>query len=172
MKKIVPGLNVEFREADLPDSGMLGYLYYESWAASMKGVLPDRYLEPYTPEALAEAMRRLIGTTYADYFIAYIDGEPSGFGAGDYYQNPDAGEITHLFLLPQYWGMGYGAMMLDHTMDKLRERGMTRAGLWVNTTAQRAVRLYERRGFLLTGESEELFLGGVTQRQVRYERAL
>ena len=65
MKEILPSLPVQYRQADLPDAGMLGYIYYESWMSTVKGVLPERYLEPYTPEALADAMYRLIGTTYA-----------------------------------------------------------------------------------------------------------
>ena len=172
MKQIVPGLPVAFRAADLPDSGMLGYLYHEAWTEAMRGVLPEKYLEPYTARALSEAMYRLIGTTYADYWIADIDGEPSGFAAGDYFQNPDAGEVTHLFLLPAYWGMGYGDRLLEHTLEGLRKRGMKKAGLWVNTTAVRAVRLYERKGFVRTGEEEELYLGDIRQKQVRYERTL
>ena len=91
MKEILPSLPVQYRQADLPDAGMLGYIYYESWMSTVKGLLPERYLEPYTPEALADAMYRLIGTTYADYFLIDVDGEPSGFCAADYQADPEVG---------------------------------------------------------------------------------
>ena len=171
MKEILPSLPVQYRQADLPDAGMLGYIYYESWMSTVKGLLPERYLEPYTPEALADAMYRLIGTTYADYFLIDVDGEPSGFCAADYQADPEVGEITHLFLLPAYTGKGYGEGALRFLLDHLKGRGKSRAAVWVNASNERAVRFYERQGFLPTGEERALYMG-VPQTERRYERTI
>lgn len=171
MKEIKPGLPVVFRQADLPDADMLGYIYYESWMSTVRELLPARYLEPYTPDALADAMYRLMGTTYADYFLIDIGGEPSGFGAVDYQSDPQVGEITHLFLLPAYVGKGYGGEALCYLLDHLKARGKASAALWVNTSNERAVRFYERQGFAPTGEERELYMG-VQQTERRYARAI
>lgn len=171
MKEILPGLPVVCRQADLPDAGMLGYIYYHSWRSTVQGILPERYLEPYTPEALADAMYRLMGTTYADYFLIDIGGEPSGFAAADYQADPRTGEITHLFLLPEYVGKGYGRAALAFLLEHLKARGKTAAALWVNGSNGRAVRFYEGQGFEPTGEERELYMG-VRQVERRYARRI
>ena len=158
-KEILPGLEMKFQPADLRDADMMGYIYYHSWMSTVRDLLSAQYLEPYTPESLASAMFRLIGTTFADYFLIDIGGEPSAMATVDCSGESPVAEINHLFLLPEYIGKGYGTRVLCFLLKHAAGRGKKQAALWVNTANERAVRFYESHGFVPAGEERTLYMG-------------
>ena len=73
-------------------------------------------------------------------------------------------EIEAIHSLPESWGTGLGAAMLDFAL-----RGRS-AGLWVFEENRRARRFYEKHGFAFTGERRISEFDGAVE--VRYERML
>ncbi len=59
--------------------------------------------------------------------------------------------IGAVFVHPSRWGEGIGGGLVDAVLAEARSRGYDRAQLWTNARNPRAHRLYERRGFGLTG---------------------
>jgi RimJ/RimL family protein N-acetyltransferase len=62
----------------------------------------------------------------------------------------------------QYWGLGIGSLMLDTLIEWARANQIVKKiNLRVRTDNQRAIRLYERKGFVIEGTSrkEILFYG-------------
>ncbi|MGN0477820.1 MAG: GNAT family N-acetyltransferase [Hominenteromicrobium sp.] len=68
--------------------------------------------------------------------------------------HPESGEIGLLYVDPECWGQGFGGRLLEYTMQKLR--GREEIFLTVLRTNIRALRLYERRGFVFSGEERVL----------------
>ncbi|MGH2834217.1 MAG: GNAT family N-acetyltransferase [Solirubrobacteraceae bacterium] len=82
---------------------------------------------------------------------------------------PDAGHISMVFVAPAWWGLGIGGELLDALHPEMRERDWRVASLWTRSSNERARRLYEGRGYRVTGEVKQL-PGG--EEILRYELQL
>jgi RimJ/RimL family protein N-acetyltransferase len=62
----------------------------------------------------------------------------------------------------EYWGLGIGSLMLDTLIDWARDTQIVKKiNLRVRTDNQRAIRLYERKGFVIEGTiRKEILLDG------------
>jgi ribosomal protein S18 acetylase RimI-like enzyme len=80
-------------------------------------------------------------------------------------EHPDGrAEIEAIHSLPESWGTGLGAAMLEFAL-----KGRA-AGLWAFEKNARARRFYEKHGFAFTGERRISEFDGAVE--VRYERKL
>lgn len=62
----------------------------------------------------------------------------------------------------QAWGLGIGSLMLDALIAWAREAAIVKIDLRVLTDNQRAIRLYERKGFAIEGTlRKQIYLDGV-----------
>jgi GNAT superfamily N-acetyltransferase len=62
----------------------------------------------------------------------------------------DSDFLRQLYVLPAQWGSGIGSALLERGLERMRERGATRAKLWTLEGNERGRRFYERRGWRLT----------------------
>ena len=93
----------------------------------------------------------------------WLDGKLMGLLV--FSQHPEGRtEIEAIHSLPESWGTGLGAAMLDFAL-----RGRS-AGLWAFEENRRARRFYEKHGFAFTGETRISEFDGAVE--VRYERKL
>ena len=91
----------------------------------------------------------------------WVDGKLMGLLV---YSENDGVEIEAIHSLPESWGTGLGAAMLDFAL-----KGRA-AGLWAFGENARARRFYEKHGFAFTGETRISEFDGAVE--VRYERKL
>ena len=93
----------------------------------------------------------------------WLDGKLMGLLV--FSQHPEGRtEIEAIHSLPETWGTGLGAAMLDFAL-----KGRS-AGLWAFGENARARRFYEKHGFAFTGETRISEFDGAVE--VRYERKL
>ena len=84
-------------------------------------------------------------------------------------EQPDGrAEIEAIHSLPESWGTGLGAAMLDFALEETNAEKV--AGLWAFEKNARARRFYEKHGFAFTGETRISEFDGAVE--VRYERML
>lgn len=57
------------------------------------------------------------------------------------------GENISVFVMPQYFGLGYGKYIFSRAVNYFNEQGHNRILLWVLEENQRAKSFYERNGF-------------------------
>jgi GNAT superfamily N-acetyltransferase len=115
-------------------------------ARAYRGVIPaDRWHEPYMPE---DELRAEMAAGVAFWGLTR-DSRLAGVMGLQYVQ--DVALIRHAYTRTAIRGSGVGGALLEHLK---REAG---APLLVGTwkAATWAVRFYERRGFVLTSESEK-----------------
>jgi len=91
--------------------------------------------------------------------MAVIDGKIVGFISGEptVIDNKPVEGIEHIKSVavdPDYWGQGIGRLLLDKTLESLKQKGKKGAELWTHETNERAQKLYEGRGFKKTGEKK------------------
>jgi len=76
----------------------------------------------------------------------------AGDGGGD--PIPGGWFVSLLFVVPERWGEGIGAALLDAAMEEAARRGGTEIRLWTDEDDnERAHRLYHSRGFAPTGRT-------------------
>ena len=75
-------------------------------------------------------------------------------------------EIEALHTLPESWGTGLGAAMLEFALEETN--AWVGVGLWAFEENRRARRFYEKHGFVPTGESRISEFDGAVE--LRYQR--
>jgi RimJ/RimL family protein N-acetyltransferase len=96
------------------------------------------------------------------YALGLIDGEivsSLSFSAGSRPRIQHTGEFG-MSVRKEFWGLGIGSAMLDTLIELARASGIIfKINLRVRTDNQRAIKLYERKGFVREGTiSKEILL--------------
>ncbi len=79
--------------------------------------------------------------------VAWCDGRPAGIvGAWEF--EPMATELVGMWVAAECRGRGVGDALVAWVIDRARERGSARVGLWFAAGNEAARRLYERCGFV------------------------
>ena len=95
----------------------------------------------------------------------WLDGKLMGLLV--FSQHPEGRtEIEAIHSLPESWGTGLGAAMLEFALEETNAEKV--AGLWAFAENARARRFYEKHGFAFTGERRVSEFDGAME--VRYER--
>ena len=150
------------RNAVPEDCGALGEIMAVSFRSAFGGFISRETLDRC---AVAENCAGLLASLPKEMttLTGWVDGKLMGLLVCS--EQPDGrAEIEAIHSLPESWGTGLGAAMLDFAL-----RGRS-AGLWAFEENRRARRFYEKHGFAFTGERRISEFDGAVE--VRYERML
>jgi ribosomal protein S18 acetylase RimI-like enzyme len=121
---------------------------------------PDDF-EAYTSKAFTrEQLLSEIESPDCAFYFAVIDNEPVGYIKLNYrdaqaeFQEPEAVELSRIYILASHQGKKIGNHLLDFAINKAIEDKMTYIwlGVWEHNHA--AQRFYERNGFVKVGSHE------------------
>lgn len=149
------------RDATPADAHALAVVQVASWRAAYRTLMPDEVLAglsvpdleqvwsarltprpPRTGVVVATDGRRVVGFASAGPPL-----DPSDRA------DPASGDLYTLYLDPDHWGRGLGALLHAAALDHLVTVGFTHAGLWVLDGNRRALRFYLRQGWVDTGRT-------------------
>lgn len=150
------------RNAVPEDCGALGEIMAVSFRSAFGGFISRETLDCC---AVAENCAGLLASLPKEMtkVAGWVDGKLMGLLVCS--EHPDGrAEIEAIHSLPESWGTGLGAAMLDFAL-----KGRA-AGLWAFEENRRARRFYEKHGFAFTGERRISEFDGAVE--VRYERML
>jgi GNAT superfamily N-acetyltransferase len=82
------------------------------------------------------------------------------------------GEVTGIYVHPDWWRHGGGSLLLAQATETLRAAGFSSAILWVLMENIRARCFYEDAGWVADGAVKEDRRGAFCLHQVRYRRPL
>ena len=154
-----PGFAVKAMETDAEKDGK-AYVHYTAWNETYPGLMPAEYLASRTPERQRQRTYEHPENT----LVAVADGQVVGFAqyrprARDIVSVPAAGEVGALYVLEKYQRRGIGAALLRECLRRLPEGP---AALFVLRGNEKAIRFYEKQGFVFTGaELVQTVPGGV-----------
>ena len=114
-----------------------------------KGIIPaDCYHEPYMPEE--ELLSEMKSMTFFGW-------EERGklVGVMGFQPIKDVTLIRHAYVLPDYQGKGIGTKLLNHLKQMVRTSHLL-VGTWADATW--AIDLYQKQGFKLTPNKDELLM--------------
>ena len=159
------------------DAGPVAAVDVASWQSAYRSLMPDEYLNGLSIEQrAADWQRRLLGVDAQRgrrIYVADDDGDIIGFvRLGPDPDEPTAGFIFLLCVLPANWRSGVGNALMATADADLRDMGFTRAGLGVLEANHRARRFYERLGWHSDGSRQMQGYGGREMAVLRYTRSL
>jgi putative acetyltransferase len=119
---------------DTPDAMTL----IEELEAQLAPLYPSESRHGYSVEKLiAEAVA---------FFLIRQDGTPAGCGGIKLFST-EYGEIKRMYVRPQFRGLGFAKMMLEHLENYARSQGVGILRLETGIHQHAAIHLYERMGF-------------------------
>ena len=111
-----------------------------------------------------EYFRKVLKFQSNDFWVrvATLDGEIVGFISGEPTINLKTKEriegVEHIKTLvvdPKHWGKKIGGRLVSEAIEIAKKKRKKQIELWTHETNSRAQRLYEGKGFKLTGERKE-----------------
>ncbi len=133
------------------------YVHWKSWQDAYTGLIDADYLANFT----LEKAERTAFRWRENLLVALDGGQVVGFTGYGAYQDdtlPDTGEVYALYILREYYGTGLGRRLMDAALTQLKV--YPRVALWVLKDNARAIRFYQKCGFVPDGAEEILNLGG------------
>ena len=122
----------------------------------------------YAPAAIRE--QSAAGTPF---LLVRADGRDAGVLSLDLRPAPDgSAELHKLYLRPEYWGRGIGALVLAEACERARAAGATSLWLRVNKRNERAQKAYRAAGFRRARALTTDIGGGFVMDDFVYERPL
>jgi ribosomal protein S18 acetylase RimI-like enzyme len=156
-------IGIEIREAKPENAREIADCKVKSWRTAYKGIVPDDYLSKLSVERQADYIKKAIEAAKGDeYYVVLCDGLAVGMLAVCNCRDddkPDAGEISAIYLVEEYRGMGYGSMAMNCAISRLRLRGYEEAVIWVLEQNRAARQFYEKHGFTPDGAKKDIELG-------------
>ena len=107
----------------------------------------EAYLEPLYPRESRHgySVEKLIGEGVS-FFLIRNSGMPAGCGGVQLF-GTEYGELKRMYVRPQFRGLGYGKLLLEHLADYARSRGVGLLRLETGIHQHAAIGLYEGAGF-------------------------
>ncbi len=169
--------NYEIRYAAMEDIHGMGIVYVDTWKAAYQGIIPQEFLDGLTASRWEDRYRQTLGKEgLSNAAVLLLDGQV--IGVSSFMKTRDAdladeyGEIISIYVLPEYWHMGFGRLMLDWVTRELKKLGFTDCALWTLEDNLRAQRAYERFGFARDGARKSQEFCGKNVWEIRYRKKI
>jgi putative acetyltransferase len=107
----------------------------------------EAHLEPLYPRASRHGLSvdQLLAQDVA-FFLLRWNGTPASCGGIKLF-GTDYAEVKRMYVRPQFRGLGFGKMLLNHLADYARARGIGLLRLETGVHQREAIGLYEQMGF-------------------------
>jgi len=159
------------------DARGIAQVHVDGWRAAYATIVSPALLERLSvdkretmwTEIIARAESEILVARHGDGLAGWINfGRSRDEGAG-----PAEGEIWAFYVAPALWSTGAGRALWLAAHDRLRSRGFATCCLWVFPENARAIRFYERAGFVRDPAPPKSFeLAGETLHEIRFARRL
>ncbi len=155
-------INIKTMETDEEIRGK-AFVHWSCWHEAYAGIVSPAYLQKLTLEKCGQ-----MAFQWRDNILVAKDGARvvgfAGYGEAD----PDTGELFALYVLKEYWGTGVAQSLLRAVLEKLS--AYPSIGLRVLKENPRAIRFYEKNGFVRTGEEQFLASVGAAEMRMMLKR--
>lgn len=157
-------MGLSIRYANVEDIDILASVHSQSLRAAYKDIIPDDILEnDFSVERRRAGFTRELDKKRPFNVIAIDDDNPVGllsFGDSRHIKvDEDTTELWRIYLLPQYWGSGFGKQIFSWGINEIKSRGFKKVILWVLEENIRARRFYEKNDFIHDGQKMEEEMG-------------
>jgi ribosomal protein S18 acetylase RimI-like enzyme len=162
---------LEVRRALPSDAAAIAEVHARTWRAAYEHFFGSERLAAREPDVAL--WTRILANDRVEVNVAESGGRIVAFVSVGPSRDDDAeGELYAIYALPEAWGTGAGAALMQAGLDAMRGAGYRDAVLYVLDDNPRARRFYEREGWALDGGTKREELLGMDVTEVRYRRTL
>ncbi len=124
------------------------FVHWKSWHEAYPGLVDQEYLDALT----LEKCEKIAYSWPNNLIVAKHEGRVIGFiGYGDRgNEAPNTGEIFALYVLSEYYGKGVAQQLMKTGLEQLNH--YSQICLWVLKENKRAIRFYQKWGFIPDGQ--------------------
>lgn len=170
-------LTSTIRIAGLHDAEAIARVHICSWQKMYKEFIPEEIL---TNLSLIERTQQWIEwiKEEATVLILEVPQQVIGFASIGAFRDANKehtfGEISAIYLHPDYWRKGLGTQLCRAALAELIKLGYKKVGLWVLEDNTQARKFYEALGFELSDATkfEEFYAGSALLKEVLYIKEL
>jgi ribosomal protein S18 acetylase RimI-like enzyme len=167
---VIAGMNI--RRATEADAEAIAGVHVASMRAAYEDLFPEGALAQMDARDRAERWRQHLAGATSVTVLAEAGGRLVGFAdfgsCRDEDLSPGAvGELMALYVLPDAWGSGVGSALMREALCRFRGDGFAEVVLWVIEGNRRAVRFYQRFGFVPDGSADRREMYGTPTTVVR-----
>lgn len=164
---------MNIRVADFEDAQSIAQIHVQGWQCAYRGQIPQDYLDSLSTEKRLKFWKNLLSDleTKSVTLVAEKEGKVIGFccvGPGRDEDAGSSGELTAIYIHPNHLGQGAGTALMKQSLKVLREKGFTKATLWVLGTNQKTRDFYEKNGWKIDGKTKIEEKNGIKLSEVRY----
>lgn len=161
------------RNAIFEDVKDIAEIHVKSWQAVYKGLIPQSYLNNLSISKREKSWQNILTNCQTHTIVQEIDNLVVGFANFGQTRDRDkdskiSGEITSIYLNPEYWRKGLGTELVEFIFKDMKHRKFTKITLWVLDTNQIARKFYEKMGFQPDGETKVDVRENFELREIRY----
>lgn len=141
---------MDIRKGTLDDVKDISRIHALSWKSAYVGIVPEAYLNELKEDFWVSAFTSWLKEHVLKVQIIMDNGSSVGcvaYGRSRDKGLPNWGEVVSIYLLPDYFGKGYGDKLLESALLDLKNLGYQNIYLWVLKNNQRARHFYENKGF-------------------------
>ena len=164
------------RLAKNQDAEAIGLVHIQSWQKAYEDYIPEDILNNLSLSERAKLWGNLIEQG-VEVLVLEKGSEIVGFASicafrGEGFSK--SGEISAIYLSPQYWRNGYGSELCLAAIERLANAGYKDVLLWVLIDNTSARHFYENLGFEATEDTklEEFYEGGSLLKEMLYRKRL
>lgn len=124
------------------------FVHWKMWHETFSGLVAQDFLDALT----FEKCEKMAYDQPNNFIVAKLEERVIGFiGYGDRgNEAPDTGEIFWLYVLPEFHGKGVAQQLMNAGLERLNN--YPQICLWVLKENKRAMRFYQKYGFIPDGE--------------------
>lgn len=124
------------------------FVHWKSWHEAYPGFVDQEYLDALT----LEKCEKIAYSWPNNLIVAKHEGRVIGFiGYGDRgNEAPNTGEIFALYVLSEYYGKGVAQQLMKTGLEQLNN--YSQICLWVLKENKKAIRFYQKCGFIPDGQ--------------------
>ena len=166
-----PKSDVSVRQATSGDAAMMSLIHKRSWVKAYAGLIEPSFLDGLKDDRWVKSLEKGLSEKTIRAWLACVEGAPVAcacVGISHCAGDEDALELISIYCLPEYWRKGAGHALMQSVKEYARAAGYQRIAMWVLEGNNRAIRFYEKEGFLFTGERKRLTIGGKENAEIRY----
>ncbi len=162
---------LQIRRATINDAEGIAKVHVDSWRTTYKDIIPEEFLTNLSYKQRTELWIKNIGKT--DNFVILAEnkeGEIIGFAdcwKRETNTEPDSGDLTSIYILKEYQGIGLGKELLKVIFSRFNSLGYQK--IFVNVLEDNKARyFYEYYGAHLC-KSVQIKIGGKALNELIYE---
>ncbi len=144
-------MEVLIRKGTKEDYKGKGYVHYQSWIETYSDIFPKEVMDNIS----LEQRQQLAYDHPENTFVAIIDNNIIGFSCYTKSRDDDledTGELMAIYILKEYHGLGIAPKLLKPALKQLSK--YKQVCLWVLRDNHRAIRFYEKNGFVKDGTTK------------------